>query len=151
MRKGNTTYRGKYKITHVVVHPKYDGSPYCGFDFAICFISKSIEGKYNEEDYSMKYPVTDKFAYCLEENEMTTEVMKGKMLSIVGYPGEKEGFLYEHSGPIVSIHKTRLGGYNIAYDIDTTPGNSGSSIMLLDQKMVGNARNIVLKDNYFKY
>ena len=55
--------------------------------------------------------------------EMTTEVMSGKMVSVAGYPADKGGYLYEHTGPVVSVCKTKLDGYIIAYNVDTTPGN----------------------------
>lgn len=52
----------------------------------------------------------------------------GHKVSISGFPGEKNGYLYEHTDEIMSINETELGGYIISYKVDTTPGMSGSAI-----------------------
>jgi len=41
---------------------------------------------------------------------------------VVGYPGEKNGLLYEHTDTVISLKKTKLGGVLINYKIDATPG-----------------------------
>ena len=55
MRKGDDIYGAKYEIVFVVAHPKYNGNPACGYDYAICFIGKSLGGKgCTEDNYSFK-------------------------------------------------------------------------------------------------
>jgi len=72
-------------------------------------------------------------------------------LQIVGYPGDqdKKGFAYMHQGPVAEVVKTQLGGYVLYYDIDTTPGNSGSDVSLLDEDLVNKLNG--KEDNYKCY
>ena len=44
--------------------------------------------------------------------------------------------MYEHNGPIERVIPKDNGGYIITYHVDTTPGNSGSKIMLVDEDLV---------------
>jgi len=63
---------------------------------------------------------------------------KGLALEISGYPGDpdKDGYLYTHQGPVHSLYQTPKGGWIVKYKVDTTPGNSGSMINVIDEKWV---------------
>jgi len=61
-------------------------------------------------------------------------VRKGIPIEVVGYPGEKKGYPYTHTGKILDIVEIDIGGWVLWYDADTTPGNSGSPIYLTDEK-----------------
>lgn len=60
-------------------------------------------------------------------------------VSVVGYPAcapqenekHRKGFMYEHSGNLLNVSETELGGWIIYYDVDTTSGQSGSPIHLI--------------------
>ena len=49
-------------------------------------------------------------------------------VKVSGYPSNKDAFCYSYEGAIREKMKTELGGWVIYYDVDTTPGNSGSEI-----------------------
>jgi len=55
---------------------------------------------------------------------------------VVGYPAELKGYPYYHEGQIVKSLMTKAGGWLIYYDVDCTPGNSGSPIYVTDQSWI---------------
>ena len=57
--------------------------------------------------------------------------------------------MYEHNGPIERVIPKDNGGYIITYDVDTTPGNSGSPIELVDEDLVkSNEKYGILSKRY---
>jgi len=119
----------KIQAKRILVHPKYDGEPYSGFDFAIApiLLKKHENSKYKgftgEKD--------------IDWGEVKPESIEvGLEIEVAGYPGDKEGYSYVHSGKIVTKKKTKGGGWLIFYDVDTTPGNSGSDINVIDKAWV---------------
>merc|ERR1719184_498712 len=66
------------------------------------------------------------------------DVSKGMTIELVGYPGEKEGYPFTHTAKIVDITEKENGGWVLWYDADSTPGNSGSAIYLIDEKYIAN-------------
>ena len=55
---------------------------------------------------------------------------------MVGYPKEKLGYMFEHTGPIENVMPRSKGGFIISYKVDTTPGNSGSPISLVEEDII---------------
>lgn len=52
-RKSPFTYRNKYKVKNIIVHPNYDGNPFSGFDLALCTLESGLGGRnYNRNHYS---------------------------------------------------------------------------------------------------
>jgi len=121
---------------NVIVHPKYNGRPDCGFDICILPRTREISGKVN---FKVKYPFLtidchmrlDKYFKLFK-----MKVKEGMAIEVPGYPGEKDGYAYTHEGTIKKITKTDLGGYLLWYDADTSGGNSGSPIFCTDQEFV---------------
>merc|ERR1719264_2079774 len=62
------------------------------------------------------------------------ELAPGLLLEISGYPGEPEKihYPYTHRGPLVEVKKTAKGGHILTYRVDTSPGNSGSPVFVVD-------------------
>merc|ERR1719391_158812 len=54
----------------------------------------------------------------------------GMTIEIMGYPGEKNGYPYFHNGKIKAVSKRPSGGWILYYDLDSTPGMSGSPICI---------------------
>lgn len=48
-------------------------------------------------------------------------------VAVTGYPGEKKMHMFSMQGPVVSADERRL-----SYDIDTSPGQSGSGVHVID-------------------
>lgn len=67
-------------------------------------------------------------------------IKKGMGIELAGFPGEKGGWPYTHRGKIVEVTKTKLGGHLLLYDVDATPGNSGSCLSITDKDFLSNYR-----------
>jgi len=116
----------------MIVHPKYNGHPDCGYDLGIITQSKVPKlRKSNISKYKLK---KDSFSYWMNPED----VSKGMTIELIGYPGEKKGYPYTHTGKILDIVESDLGGWVLWYDADATPGNSGSGIFLTDEKYIKN-------------
>lgn len=113
---------------HIRYHPKYNGDPDSGFDIGVCKQGKSLRvGNWSPPSSQVD----------VEWGHMDPQkIKKGMPVEIAGYPAEKEGHPYYHTGTIVAVKKTALGGYILFYNVDTTPGNSGSCIMLTDENVI---------------
>ena len=147
MRKGPDVYESKYLLTQTAVHPKYDGKPGCGFDIAVCRVGKKLPGRNaTATNYSTKKSVADSFAGSIAPNKLK----EGTMVQVAGYPGEKAGLLYEHSGPVAQVIETELGGYVLTYKLDTTPGNSGSKVMVVDETIVKQYPGLAAREQRYK-
>ena len=57
-------------------------------------------------------------------------------IEIAGYPGEQVGQPFTHTGVIIDITKTALGGYVLWHNVDCSGGNSGSAIMITDEEWI---------------
>jgi len=135
-RLGPDTFTGKIPLVKAVVHPKYDGSPACGYDIAVCFAKdKNFNTTQNaSNDTPENYGTYEEVGYRSRANaeELTPELA----LEICGYPGDKDGYPYVHQGPFVGAMQTKLGGCIITYKVDTTPGQSGSKVTVVDEEWV---------------
>ncbi|HFI0292070.1 TPA: trypsin-like peptidase domain-containing protein [Streptococcus suis] len=54
----------------------------------------------------------------------TDKITTNQKVQVVGYPGEKEGYMYVASGPVLDVFSSTL-----RYRIDTTGGNSGGPVL----------------------
>ena len=57
-------------------------------------------------------------------------------VEIAGYPADKSCAIYKHVGEISGVEKTKSGGHLLYYDVDTTPGTSGTSINFMEEEMI---------------
>jgi len=64
------------------------------------------------------------------------KIEKGMSVELAGFPGEMQGWPHTHTGKVVDVTKTELGGYILWYDVEATPGNSGSCVMITDKDFV---------------
>lgn len=65
-------------------------------------------------------------------------------MEIGGYPADVEamtGFMYQDIGMVQAVKKTEKGGFIIRYDVQSSGGNSGSPINIVDQAFVQNHRS----------
>jgi len=69
-------------------------------------------------------------------NADAESIKRGMAVELAGYPGEKKGWPYTHTGRVIDITKTKLGGHILWYDADATPGNSGSCVMITDKDFI---------------
>jgi len=147
MRIGDDVYVWKLRVTKIVVHPKHDDTPNSGFDLAVLFF-EDLPGKNYTTDYYSTKPEIRNSGWPTSTEENLRATLKGKTVSVVGYPGEKVPpafqsswvgsllgyaatpgrYTYGHSGPVTEVSETKGGGYVLSYGVDTTPGNSGSPI-----------------------
>jgi len=118
----------KILVKEILVHPNYDGSEYCGFDIAVAPIMH-----HHTSSISFNFTRKNDVAWAPTEPESIEEGLK---IEVAGFPGEKDGCSYVHCGKIVGKRKTKKGGWLIFYDVDTTPGNSGSDINVIDKTWV---------------
>jgi len=130
MRQGENSWKvcSSLDEKQLTIHPKYDGHPDSGYDIALC----------RKLEVQSKNKNTDSFR-DLETNNDTvwvpcipSTIKKGMSLEIAGYPGEKEGYPYTHTGKVFAVTTTASGSYLLWYDIDCTMGNCGSPIMVTD-------------------
>jgi len=130
MRWGEKSWRqcGRMEEKVIEIHPKFDGTPDCGYDIAVCRELKPISG--GVVISAWKYASSDTvWSIC---DPSTLE--KGFTIEIAGYPGEKKGYPYTSTGTIVAVKKSKVGGYVLWHDVDCTAGNSGSPIIINDER-----------------
>jgi len=64
------------------------------------------------------------------------KIEKGMSVELACFLGEMQGWPHTHTGKVVDVTKTELGGYILWYDVEATPGNSGSCVMITDKDFV---------------
>lgn len=134
MRQGENSWKVCSSLDEksITIHPKYNGHPDCGYDFALCRTLKTKSRNVN----------TDSFIDCKTRNDtvwarcIPSTIKKGMSLEIAGYPGEKKGHPYTHTGEVFAVTKTEGGCHLVWYDIDCTIGNCGSPIMITDKDWI---------------
>jgi len=114
------------------VHPKYNGQPDCGYDLG--FVVKYNLPNILDSNFPGIGRKMDSENFWMNPKD----VSKGMTIELIGYPGEKKGHPFTHTGKILDIVESDLGGWVIWYDADATPGNSGSAILLTDEKFIKN-------------
>lgn len=132
MRQGVSSWaNSRYlDLTTARVHPKHDGWGASGFDIAVCHPGEIVtKGRNNFVKHRGNADVM--LCACDPQN-----LSKGMSVELAGYPGEKDGQPHTHTGKIVDCKKTKLGGHVIFYDVDATCGNSGSPLMITDEKFL---------------
>jgi len=137
----------KAPILNYVVHPEYLKKPriHDGFDVAVAtFDLKDALPPVGDPDRFKRKMVkitpffTNSFIHKAEER-----------ILIIGYPGEKNGYLYEMEGTIHGTKKRKGGTEVIIYrDLDTTCGQSGAPVYKLDEE--GELEIIGIHVGYFK-
>jgi len=120
-----------------IAHPSYNGLPHCGYDLGIIIPSKLPSfhswAKFSTKSSSPKYrPKMD--SYLTDPGIDPKHIVKGMTIELMGYPGEKKGLPYTHTGEILNVVEREAGGWVIYYNSDATVGNSGSPIYLTDEK-----------------
>jgi len=120
----------KLKMNKIRVHPKYNDDSTSGFDIAVCPVVREPHSFDGRVAYS-------KLIVDVEWSSADPKKIKvGYEIEVGGYPGEKDGHPHYHRGTVKVIKKTEEGGYLLFYDTDTTPGNSGSAIMIVDERFL---------------
>jgi len=117
------------------VHPDYNGQPDCGFDIGIIPVIKGSEVDAKELK-SWGTMLSDNWEDVRWHAPDPDTIKKGMSVELAGYPGEKGGWPHTHTGIVVDVTKTKLGGYLIWYNCDATPGNSGSCVMITDKDFI---------------
>ena len=119
------------------VHPKYDGTPTCGYDYAIAIVDLGSEQKknWNKDHY---YPNAVENTLCMRYDVEIAKKAIGSELAITGYPGEKEkrGYMFKGVGKLMDVWETPAGGLVAGYNSYTTPGVSGAHITITSQYML---------------
>jgi len=113
-----------------VIHQKYNGQPDSGYDLGIIMQSK-IPNVFHHNFPKFK-GIADSSLHLMNPKDVT----KGMTIELIGYPGEKKGYPFTHTGKILDIVESDLGGWVLWYNADATPGNSGSAIYLTDEKYI---------------
>jgi len=115
------------------VHPKFNGKPSCGFDILKLTAINVTDSIYRE--FTLSFPKSLDWDVLLTKPRLD-DIKKGMSVEVAGYPGESGGHPYTHTGKVIDITDTPDGGRLLWYDADTTPGNSGSCIMITDMDYV---------------
>jgi len=133
MRQGEKAWCRLYKLDPEIwlVHPKFNGESSCGFDIAMC-ASSHVRHKYNNKIKGSKSKNCTRILASAKPETLKV----GYKIELVGYPLEKDGWAYYHNGEIVDVKKTEEGGWVLFYNLDTTPGMSGSALMIVDERWV---------------
>jgi len=136
MRQGEDAWDSlwRLKANETRVHPKYNGDASCGFDIAV----SPIVSEAHEFDRRVKHGKVFKDAEW--DSADPDDLKVGYEVEVAGYPGDKAGYPHYLRGKIVSINKTDEGGHILFYNVDTTPGNSGSPISIVDERFLGKER-----------
>jgi len=131
MRQGEHkwAFLKKILVKEILVHPNYNGEPYSGFDIGVA----PIMHQHHKLSKGCNFTRKNDVAWGPTEPESIEEGLK---IEVAGFPGEKKGCSYVHCGKIVAKKKTKKGGWLIFYDVDTTLGNSGSDINVIDKTWV---------------
>merc|ERR1719419_141931 len=134
-RHGKDSYvvSGLVNERKILWHDKYDGYNGHGWDIGKFQLRDLKLGKFSQNSHGSMKTVTDDVMLHWANQDL---LKKGMGVEIAGYPGKKEGYPYKHEGTIEDIKKTKYGSHLIWYNADTTEGNSGSCIMVTDQKFV---------------
>jgi len=139
-KRSRVTYQGNNKKCRV--HPNYNGQPDCGFDIGVIpVVLDSKAEDISKEVWNTK--VSDDWRDVVWKAVDPESIKKGMAVELAGFPGEKEGWPHTHTGRVVDVTKTKLGGHLIWYDCDATPGNSGSCVMITDEDFV---KTLMLKN-----
>jgi len=130
MRQGENEWKrlGRLDVKKIRVHPNFNGESYCGFDLAICPIS--WEKHENNGKVVLKKDYVNDSVWWFADPE---SLKSGMTVEVTGFPGEKDGHAFYHSGEIKHVVKKPNGGWILLYDVDATPGNSGSAIRITDE------------------
>jgi len=132
MRQGERAWYELCKLDpkNIHVHPDFNGSSYCGYDIALCGYTRED----NNSNGRVKYNgFTVDVVWGVGDPKMLKE---GYKIQVGGYPGEKDGWPHHHIGEITDIMETKEKGWIIFYNIDATPGMSGSPIMIIDERFI---------------
>jgi len=114
----------KLKAEGIRIHKKYDDDPSCGYHIAVCPME---EFPHVNDDETLVQDVKYDTIWDAADPE---SLKVGMTVEIMGYPGEKNGYPYFHNGTIKAVSKRQSGGWILYYDVDSTPGMSGSPIMI---------------------
>lgn len=134
-RIGEDTYLARYKIKQCHIHPEYKGGPDSGFDMAILVIEENDGPKNNsDENYAYGPPVVDCIVATIYPHE--EDRLVESLCSIGGYPYEKNFTMWSHAAQIESIRQGTEEGKCLYYPICTTPGQSGSPIIITEPSFV---------------
>jgi len=134
MRQGEYSWKVCSSLDEktIAIHPKYGGHPDYGYDIALCRTLDIKSRDINTQSFKDNKLKNDTFwAPCTPST-----LKKGISIEIAGYPGEKKGQPYTHTGEVVAVTKTENGCYLVWYDIDCTIGNCGSPIMVTDKDWI---------------
>jgi len=133
MRQGENAWNKLYKLDpqNIHVHPDFNGEPYCGYDIALCAYSNEADKRNGEVKFSKDF--TSDARWGRGDPKM---LKVGYKVEVGGYPGEKDGWPHYHTGEITAIQETEQKGWIIFYNIDSTPGMSGSPIMIVDKRYI---------------
>jgi len=114
----------KLKARGIRIHEKYNGYPSCGYDIAVCPMEILLHDKDDKTLF-------DGLNFDSTWGAADPKSLKvGMTVEVAGYPAEKNGYPYFHNGTIQAVSKRPSGGWILYYDIDSTPGMSGSPIMI---------------------
>jgi len=114
----------KLKAKGIRIHEKYNGDPSCGYDVAVCPMELLSHEK-DDETFIDGVKVD-----CVWDAADPKSLKVGMTVEVAGYPGEKNGYPYFHNGTIKAVSKRPSGGWILYYDLDSTPGMSGSPICI---------------------
>lgn len=130
MRQGEEAWESLWKLVanKITLHPNYTGDACSGFDIGVCPVIREPHKFDGKVDYG-------KLIKDVEWGSVNPKDLKeGFEIEVGGYPGDKDGYPHYGRGKIVAIKNTEKGGCVLFYDVDTTPGNSGSPIMIVDER-----------------
>jgi len=136
MRQGENAWKKlwKLKMDEVRRHPKYNGDAAGGFDIAVC----PIVG--NRHQFDLKVNCSKLIPDYELASPDPADIKVGYEIEIGGYPGEKGGHAHYHRDKVVHVKNTERGGCILFYGVDTTPGNSGSPIWIVDERFLDEYR-----------
>jgi len=130
-RSGESAWHSLWELDmqKVRIHPKFNGDPACGFDIALCPVTKKPHA--NSGKVLAKWN-SDAGWKAAEPKSLKV----GMKIELVGYPGDKNGHSYYSSGEIKAIKRQPGDGWVLYYNADSTPGMSGSFIQIIDDDWV---------------
>jgi len=130
MRQGENAWYslGRLDVKKIRVHPNFNGESFCGFDLGICPVSWEKHENDGKVVYKEDYEVDSGWFFADPKS-----LKSGMTVEVNGYPGEKDGHAFYHSGEIKHVVEKEKGGWILMYDVDATPGNSGSAIDITDE------------------